>query len=159
VADNLPLPATGKAATDKVTHSGDVDVDVQLIRHVHVTGAEGSKVPVDITTSGGIKISDAAGNTIGGITGLEDNRKVVTTAGDSVQLATSTPCKKVVIQAETNNTGVIVVGGTTVVAAQATRRGIALFPGDVYEEEIDNLADVYLDATVSGDGVTFNYST
>jgi hypothetical protein len=36
------------AATDKVTYSGDADVDVQLVRIVQVTGSEGSKTVVDL---------------------------------------------------------------------------------------------------------------
>lgn len=43
MSDNVDLPAaTGKAATDKVTYSGDT-ADVQLVRLVNVAGAEGSK--------------------------------------------------------------------------------------------------------------------
>jgi len=38
------------AATDKVTYSGDANVDVQLVRIVNVTGAEGSKTVTDIQT-------------------------------------------------------------------------------------------------------------
>lgn len=93
------------------------------------------------------------------ITGIGDGRKVVTTAGTALALATSTPCKKISITAETDNTGIIVVGGSTVVAALATRRGTPLNAGDSYEVDIDDLADVYLDTTVSGDGVTFTYFT
>jgi hypothetical protein len=50
MADNFPLtPGTGRnAATDQVTHSGD-SADVQLVRPVLVTGAEGSKTVVDLT--------------------------------------------------------------------------------------------------------------
>lgn len=91
------------------------------------------------------------------ITGIGDGRKVVTTAGTALALDTSTPCKKVTITAETDNTGIIVVGGSTVVAALATRRGTPLNAGDSYEFDIDNLADVYLDTTVNGDGVTFTW--
>jgi len=91
------------------------------------------------------------------ITTISDGRKIVTTAGTRVALATSTVCKKVDITAETDNTGIIVVGGSTVVAALATRQGIPLYAGDTYSFEIDNLADVYLDSTVSGDGCTFTY--
>lgn len=40
-------------ATDEVTYSGEV-ADVQLLRPVHVTGAEGSKTVVDITTANGV---------------------------------------------------------------------------------------------------------
>ena len=79
MADNAPLPpATGStrnAATDQVTYSGDV-ADVQLVRLVDVTGAEGSKTvttaslavtgaffqatqPVAITTVGGTNVNAA----------------------------------------------------------------------------------------------------
>lgn len=88
---------------------------------------------------------------------IGDGRKVVTTAGTAVALATTTAIKRVYIQAETDNTGVIVVGGSTVVASLATRRGITLNAGDCITLDIDDLADVYIDSTVNGDGVTFTY--
>jgi predicted phosphodiesterase len=88
---------------------------------------------------------------------IGDNRKVVTTAGTAVALASSTAIKRVYIQAETDNTGVIVVGASTVVASLSTRRGIALNAGDTLTLDIDNLADIYIDSTVNGDGVTFTY--
>jgi len=93
------------------------------------------------------------------ITGIANNRKVVTTAATAVALAASTAAKYVVITAETDNTGVIVVGGSGVVAALATRQGTPLNPGASMGIPIDNLADVYIDSTVSGDGVTFTYLT
>lgn len=91
------------------------------------------------------------------MTSIADGRKVVTTAGTRVTLASSTACKQVAITAETDNTGLIVVGGSTVVAALATRQGTPLSAGDSIVMDIDNLADVYLDSTVNGDGVTFTY--
>lgn len=101
---------------------------------------------------------DVSGSTVSvghNITGISNGRTVVTTAGTRVALATSTACKKVDITAETDNTGIIVVGGATVVAALATRQGVPLYAGDTYSLEIDDLADIYLDTTVSGDGVTY----
>jgi hypothetical protein len=94
---------------------------------------------------------------------LADGRRVVTTAGTSVALsATSVSVSSVAITAETDNTGVVVVGGVgTVVAALATRRGVPLSAGDTLTlgraDQVDDLAEVGLDATVSGDGVTFVY--
>jgi hypothetical protein len=41
------------------------------------------------------------------------------------------------------------------VATIATRTGVPLAAGDSIVLQIDNLADIGLDATVSGDGVTF----
>lgn len=83
-----------------------------------------------------------------------DGRQVVTTAGTSVQLS-SAACKAVAITAETDNTGVIVIGASTVVAAQGTRRGIPMSPGDTTIWAVDNMNRLFIDSTVSGDGVTW----
>lgn len=92
-------------------------------------------------------------------TGAGDNRKVVTTAGTRVALAAATPAKWVTITAEEDNTGVVVVGGATVVAALATRRGTPLSAMQSVTFPVDDLADISLDAMVSTDGVTFTYGT
>ena len=104
----------------------------------------------------------AAGNavpTTHSVTGIVDGLKVVTTAGSHVALASSTACKKVDIQAQTDNTSVIAVGATGVDATVATGTGIILNAGDVYSLEIDNLNDVYIDSLVDGEGVRFTYFT
>jgi len=92
------------------------------------------------------------------LTVIGDGRRVVATAGSRLALiAAHTPAKVVIITAETDNTGVIVVGGTTVVATLASRQGIPLLAGDSVTLEINDLIKVYLDATVTGDGVTYTY--
>lgn len=91
-------------------------------------------------------------------TTLADGRTTVATAGTAVQLSTSTAFLNggaVTITAETGNTGVIVVGGSTVVAAAATRRGIPLNAGDSLVVEVDQLSDIWLDTTVNTNGVTY----
>lgn len=94
---------------------------------------------------------------------IGDGRRVVTTAGSPVPLSVqSVAFRSVTITAETDNTGTIVVGADTVVAAQATRRGTPLAAGQALtfvatEDHVDDLASIYLDATVDGDGVTFTY--
>ena len=94
------------------------------------------------------------------ITGIVSGRRVVTTAGTRVTLtASSTVCKKIDIVAEIDNTGVIVVGGSGVIATLATREGIPLIAGQPYSLEIDNAQDVWIDSTISGDGVTYVYYT
>ncbi len=91
---------------------------------------------------------------------IGDGRKVVSAASTAVALVTSsTKADIVVVTAETDNTGLIAVGTTTVVAALATRRGTPLAAGDTAVLPIKDLADVYIDATVTGDGVTFVYYT
>ena len=97
---------------------------------------------------------------VGKVTTIKDGRKIVTAAATRETLvASSTPAKLVLITAKTNNTGVIVVGGSTVIALLATRRGTPLLAGDSVLLEVDDLLDVYLDTTVDGDGVTYAYLT
>jgi hypothetical protein len=93
------------------------------------------------------------------VTSITSGRKVVSSAGTAEPLvAASTSCKKVDIQAETDNTGVIAVGDSAVIASAATRTGVALAKGQFYSIEIDDAAKIYLDTTVNGDGVTYNIS-
>ena len=92
-----------------------------------------------------------------GITTVADGRKVVAVAGTRETLAASTTIKKVDITALQANTGVIVVGGATVVASAATRTGVPLQSLDTITVYTDNLADIYLDSTVSGEGASFTY--
>ena len=87
-----------------------------------------------------------------------DGIQTVTTAGTRVQLSsTSIPCKRVFVQANSANTGVIAVGGITVVAAEATRRGLALFPtqGDWFN--VSDVSYLYIDSTVNGEKVNYYY--
>ena len=93
------------------------------------------------------------------ITGIANGRKVVAAAATAEALAASTAAKVVIITAETDNTGIIVVGGSAVVEALATRQGTPLSAGESVTLQVDNLVDVYLDTTVNGDGVTYTYLT
>ena len=88
---------------------------------------------------------------------ISEGRTVVTTAGTAVVLSSTNieNLQWVVIVAETDNTGVITVGGSAVVGALATRKGTPLAAGDSITLPVNNLSDVYLDTTVNGDGVTY----
>lgn len=98
------------------------------------------------------KISHDIGGTAHGV-------KTVTTAGTHVALSTSLAAKLVIVQAQTDNTGLIAVGGDEVDATEATGTGIILYAGDTVTCPIDNLGDIYIDATVSGEGVRYTYFT
>lgn len=89
-------------------------------------------------------------------TEVGDGTTTVTTAGTRVPLP-NIPCKKVFIQAHESNTGTIVVGDSTVVAALAGRRGQAFFPsqGDFFN--VSNLNLLWIDSTVDGDKVNYFY--
>ena len=76
------------------------------------------------------------------------------TVGTSAEVLTSsTPCKHVDLMASVSNTGIIYVGGSGVTAST----GIALYSGDVYSLDIDNLNDIYVVATVNGENIQFTY--
>ena len=66
-------------------------------------------------------------------------------------------CTKVDITAELDNTDVVVIGGSGVVAALSTRTGTPLNAGDSYSLTIDDMDNLYIQSIVSGEGVTFTY--
>ena len=90
-------------------------------------------------------------------------RQTVTTAGTAVALSsTASSFTALTICAETDNTGVIVVGNSDVVAVLASRKGIPLNAADCYTLDLNvgklgNLNTVYIDSTVNTDGVTYHY--
>jgi len=93
------------------------------------------------------------------ITGIGHGVKTITSAGTDEALAGSTICKRVTIQAQTDNTGWITVGTTGVDATVVTGTGVLLGAGDAFELDIDNLADVFIDSTINGEGVRYTYFT
>lgn len=87
---------------------------------------------------------------------LVNGRKVVETAGTAVAVSsTITLCHQIDITAEEDNTGKIAVGPKGVIASLSTRTGVYLAPGDTYTLYDVDLSTVYLDSTVSTDGVTY----
>lgn len=85
--------------------------------------------------------------------------KTVTTAGTDIALATSRTARWVIVQSQTDNTGLIAVGAAGVDATEATGTGVALAAGESVTLPIDDLASVYIDATVSGEGVRYTYGS
>lgn len=86
---------------------------------------------------------------------LGEGRKVVASAGTAEALGTSTEIKEVILTAEISNTNIVCVGGSGVIAAEATREGTPLYPGDSMTINTSNLANVYIDSMVDGEGVTY----
>lgn len=85
--------------------------------------------------------------------------KVVTTAGTDVVLSVSRNAKWVIIQAQTDNTGWIAVGAAGVDATEATGTGVLLDAGESVTLPADDLANIYIDSTVNGEGVRYTYGT
>lgn len=95
-------------------------------------------------------------------TTISHGNKTVTTAGTSVALkATSTAAKWIWVHAYSANTGKIAVGGSGVNASGTvgTGTGGALAAGESIMLPVFDLANVYIDATVNGEGVRFTYGT
>jgi hypothetical protein len=98
-----------------------------------------------VTNAGTFATQETAATTI------YNGKKVVTTAGTRVTLASSQAVKSVTIKALAANTGIIYVGDTAV----ASTNGFALLAGDSLSLDIGNLATVNLDSSVNGEGVTY----
>ena len=121
-----------------------------------------------------IKLSDDSGNAVAVDTsGASNALKVALVAGDAIDIGdveikghgaylsgainltdssavlTTVPCKHVDIMAAVANTGIIYVGATGV----TTATGIALYAGDVYSVDIENLNLIYVLASVNGEDV------
>ena len=94
---------------------------------------------------------------------VSDGTQTVTTLGTRVQLsASSVPCKRVWVQSyESNgsltNGGLVVVGGSGVVAASGTRNGYALYPTQGAWFEVNNLNLLYIDSVDNGANVAYHY--
>ena len=85
---------------------------------------------------------------------IGEGSKAVTTAGTRVQLSTPIDCKEVAITAKAANTGYIYVGGEAVSSLQYLARLVANASVVI---SIDNLSKLWLDASVSAEGVVFGY--
>lgn len=146
MADNVVL--------DSMTGGDTVAADdIGGVKHQRVkieVGADGAAT--DVSATNPLPITH-------NVTGIGNGVKTVTTAGTDVALAASTAAKKVIIQAQTDNTSIIAVGATGVDATIATGTGIILYPGDTITLECDNLADIFIDSLVNGEGVRFTYLT
>jgi len=93
---------------------------------------------------------------------IRSGRKTVTTAGAAERLAATTPADWLMIQAESDNTGNVCIGGSNVVAATGSRVGVFVeesvaFGTPVFIPGPLDLTDVHVDVTVNGDGVHFIY--
>ena len=139
-----------EASVEAANTARTIATILQAVQHI---GANGSPMPSGASVADPIHVSTggAVASTVG------DGRQVVTTAGTRVALAVGTIVKEVTITAETDNTDIVVIGGTTVIAALATRRGTPLYPTDSITVVTDDLAEVYLDSLVNGEGVTYSY--
>lgn len=97
------------------------------------------------------------------VAGIGNLAKTVTTAGTRVALAaSSTPAVYAFIQADCANTGYIYVGGSSVSSSNAPRIsacGSVTLPLVIEGRMFYDLADIYIDSSVNGEGVKVLYAT
>ena len=96
--------------------------------------------------------------------GVVSGRAVVASAGTAVRLSSaSVATRRVTVTAETDNTNPVTVGGSDVVGALATRKGVSLAAGASItfgpDDGVDELSDLWIDVITNGDGVTYLYTT
>ena len=105
---------------------------------------------LDVNIAGGASI-DIGDVEVKGHAAIADgsNTNVGTSAEYLYGDSTSVPCKHVDIMAAIANTGIIYVGATGV----TTATGIALYAGDVYSIDIENLNLIYVIASVDTEDV------
>ncbi len=108
-------------------------------------------VKLKVDSSGNITIIESGFSTIG------TGRKTVSTPGVAVAIAASTTVKKVIIQAIVDNTDVVYLGDSNVDAADGSERGIGIYASNVIELRADDLANIYVDSRVAGEGITFYF--
>jgi hypothetical protein len=135
-AASLPLPTGAATAanqqTDALTNTELRAADVPIT-------LDGEEVTANIKALG----------TVG------SGQKTVTSAGTAEAIASSTAIESVTIKALADNTGNIYVGDSGV----DSTNGFVLAAGETVSLDIDNLADVYIDAGTNDDGVSFIYLT
>lgn len=118
MADNFPLtPGSGRfAATDQVTYSGDA-ADVQLMRPVLVTGAEGARTVVDLpgdNTNGlDVDVTRVSGN-VTVVQGTASNLNATVAQGTAANLNAT------VVQGTAANLNATVVGSGNFTVVQGT---------------------------------------
>ena len=102
------------------------------------------------SSTGALTVSISGNSTVGA------GNKTVTTAGTRVQLSVaSVPCKKLIIQSMSSNTGNTYVGDVTV----SSTVGIIMYPGGASNFVLtpSNLNLIYIDSAVNGEGVQYYY--
>ena len=128
----------GVSSIKLIDSDGDALDDGSGKLNVNATLVAGAAIDIgDVEIKGHAAIADGSNTAVG--TSAEY------LYGDS----TSVACKHVDIMASIANTGIIYVGATGVTAAT----GIALYAGDVYSVDIENLNLLYVLASVDGEDV------
>ena len=112
-----------------------------------------NKLDVNATLVAGATIDIGDVEITGHSTIGHGNNTAVSNSASERITAVSTACKHIDIMAATANTGIIYVGGSGVTSAT----GVALYAGDVYSADIDDLSEMFVISSVDGEDVQWVY--
>ena len=110
---------------------------------------------LDVNIAGGATI-DIGDVEVKGHAAIANTSNIAVGTSREPLTAADTPCKHVDLQADIANTGIIYVGGTAV-GASGLNTGIALYAGDVYSIDIENLNLINVIATVADEDIHVTY--
>ena len=141
-------------AEDSVHVSGDTGIILMAVRTdtaAALAGTTGDYTPLISDSSGRLHVGGAV-TSITVPPAIYHGKKTVTAAGTDETLAsTQAILSGVTIKAEASNTGIMYVGTENVSSSD----GFELAAGEQLFLEVANLTTVWLDCSVSGDGVTY----
>ena len=109
--------------------------------------------------SGNLKVNLKAGSlgSPSGASSVGTGRVVNVSAGTAVQFP-SNSCGRVLVTAESNNSGAIWIGDSSVLGTVGSEQGFILFSSQTSNPLlVSNTNLLYIDAVTSGDGVTFYF--
>ena len=125
---------------------------------VKISDNSGNEVAVtsnalDVNIAGGASIDIGDVEVKGHASIAHGNNTSISNSSATQLTGSDTPCKHVDIMATIANTGIIYIGGSGV----TTATGIALYAGDVYSIDIENVNLLYAIASVNGEDVQWVY--
>ena len=116
----------------------------------NTVGVTDNKLDVNLGTTPTIDIGDVE---IKGHASLDEGNNASIGTSATQLTGSDTPCKHVDVMAAIANTGIIYIGG----AGVTTATGIALYAGDVYSLDIENVNLLYGVASVDTEDVQWVY--
>lgn len=89
---------------------------------------------------------------------IVSGRTVVDTAGTAKALSTDTSiyCKAIHVSAPRANTAEVYIGASNVLATVGNQRGVSMYSRDTVVIPMNSLSSTFIDARVSGEGVTYD---
>jgi uncharacterized membrane protein YgdD (TMEM256/DUF423 family) len=119
----------------------------------NVVGVDTSSNALNVKLVESIDSIDIGDVEIKGHASLDEGNNTSIGTSATQLTASSTPCKHVDVMAAIANTGIIYIGG----AGVAVTTGIALYAGDVYSLDIENVNLLYGIASVDTEDVQWVY--